>query len=160
MGSAEGGSHQLSKLLYLSKYNGLICSLLNPVTSTDTRRKEMRKDFRGVIIFSREGPDVILRAKLNVGLFWEHIHSRYGSLKYPMKRNALYQWVKLFRCESGPSCGWWVRGWPIGVAACPQFQEVATMEECRLSATDAQLQGRMNCQVCKSDLKLASLATY
>lgn len=70
MGSAEGGSHQLSKLLYLSKYNRLRCSLLNPVTSTDTRRKEMRKDFRGVIIFSREGPDVILRAKLNVGLLW------------------------------------------------------------------------------------------
>lgn len=112
MGSAEGGSHQLSKLLYLSKYNRLRCSRLNPVTSTDTRRKEMHKDFRGVIIFSREGPDVILRAKINVGLLWKHIHSRSGSLKYPMKQNTLHQWVKLFRCESGPGCGWWVRGWP------------------------------------------------
>lgn len=70
MGRAEGGSHQLSKLLYWSKYNRLRCSLLNPVTSTDTRRKELCKDFCGAIIFSWEGPNVVLRTKINVGLLW------------------------------------------------------------------------------------------
>lgn len=58
-----------SCLKILSKFNKLMCKLLNPVTSTITRRKEMHKDVCGnSFILAEDSLMFRMKTKINAGL--------------------------------------------------------------------------------------------